>query len=104
MGKSSKEDVEENWNSVWKKILENPDGSINKEQLKLELMDFANLIHRMTTLTCEITGHRLSYPTYPVKTILEVHEQVKEEAIEQQKKDDLEDGECSMCGHFLGTA
>lgn len=89
----------ENWNETWNDILENPDGSINKEQLKLELADFSDLIHRMTTLTHEITGGRMSYATYPVKTILQVMEEVREEELEEEILEDRKCGECRFCGH-----
>lgn len=75
-------DPEENWNIIWKEILENPDGSINKEQLKLELADYSDMIDRMTTLTYRLTNGILSYPTYPVETILAVHEEVLEDTLD----------------------
>lgn len=93
------EEIEDNWNGTWKEILERPDGSIDVVQLKKELMDFSDMIGRMASLTCEITGNRLSYPTYPVSTILFVKEEVDAQNEHQQKLDDLEDGVCSRCGH-----
>lgn len=63
---------EENWNRKWKDILQNSDGSINVEQLKLELSDFEELIDRMEELTCRLTGQKLSYCTYAVDTIMNV--------------------------------
>lgn len=93
----SKNEVELNWEDNWKEILELPDGSINVEQLKLELMDFSDMIHRTTQLTAYITGERLSYPTYDVATIKSVHQECLEEEREDQMKDDLEDGVCSWC-------
>lgn len=93
------QEIETNWNRTWKEILELPDGSIDKEQLKKELMDFSDLIERMSSLTYTLTGGRLSYATYPQSTILFVKEEVDEENRRQQQKDDLEDGQCSLCGH-----
>lgn len=89
--------IEENWKETWEPILIKADGSINLEQLKKELLDFSELICRMSELTCEITGDRLSYPTYPVKTILSVMEDVRNQDIEYQKECDIEDGICSLC-------
>ena len=97
MNKKSDKEVEENWNGHWKEILENSDGSINKEQLKLELMDFSDMINRMTSLTCAVTNSRMSYPTYDVKAILQVKEEIEEEQKEEQKLEDHEDGVCSLC-------
>jgi hypothetical protein len=89
------------WESHWKDILENKDGSININQLKLELDDYSKLAKRMSVLTSEMTGGRLSYPTYSVKTILQAHEDCKALDREQQIEDDKEDGECSLCGSKL---
>jgi hypothetical protein len=83
-----KKQAEENWQSVWREILELPDGSIDVEQLKLELLDYSEMIQRMTSLTCQLTGHVLSYPTYPVETILSVHE----EHLAKMREDEEADG------------
>lgn len=93
----TKEEREANWKGTWKNILEKPDGSIDKEQLKKELMDFSDMIDRMTSLTYEISRGRLSYPTYPVSTIMFVAKEVEEERYQEQQKEDLQDGLCSMC-------
>ncbi len=95
----TKEEIEENWNGTWKEILQREDGSIDIEQLKLELMDYSDMIGRMASLTSQITGNKLSYPTYPVPTILSVVQELQEEERNQQKIDDLEDGVCSLCEH-----
>lgn len=95
----TKAEIEANWRNTWQEILQHPDGSIDVEQLKLELMDFSDMIDRMTSLTSQITGGRLSYATYPVSTIMFVAKEQEEENYNQQQKDDLEDGVCSMCGH-----
>jgi len=105
MGKKIKErtqeEIEANWNGTWKEILQREDGSIDIEQLKKELMDFSDMINRMSSLTCQLTRSRLSYPTYPVSTIMAVHEEVQNEEREQQQEDDREDGACSLCGSEL---
>lgn len=69
---------EEVYNRYWKGIIENSDGSINKEQLILELKDYHDMINRMTKLTYSLTNGMLSYPNYPVDTILEIHQEILE--------------------------
>ena len=96
MKKNTDKDIQDNFEEKWK-FLELSDGSINKEQLKLELMDFSDMINRMTKLTVIVTHGRMSYPTYDVDAIVEVMNEVEEEDIENQKKDDKEDGVCSLC-------
>ena len=99
--KRSLEEVEGNWRDIWRGILEKPDGSINIEQLKLELMDYSDMIDRMATLTCEVTAHKLSYPTYPIETILGVIREVEEDRMKDQKQEDLESGFCHFCEQDL---
>jgi hypothetical protein len=95
--KRTDKEIEENWEGKWKEILLKEDGTIDVEQLKLELMDFQDLIDKIGTLTCELTRHRLSYPTYPVSTILQVHEECLEEELQDRIDDDKECGVCSFC-------
>jgi hypothetical protein len=102
VNESTNEEIEQNWLSVWKEILEKPDGSIDKEQLKKELMDFSDMINRMASLTSNVTDGRMSYSTYPVYAILEQMVEAQEEEREYQRNNDLEDGECSMCGSEIG--
>lgn len=93
----TKIDPQTNWDEKWKALLQNSDGSINLEQLKLELADFEDLINRMTSLTYEVTGGLLSKPTYLVGAIIDAKERYEEHVLDSQKKDDKEEGKCSFC-------
>ncbi len=96
--KRTDQEVEDNWNSTWKDILLDKNGNVNVEQLKLELMDYSDLFHRMCNLTHELTDGMLSYATYPVKTILQVHEDCLERQSEYVVEEDKKIGLCSLCG------
>ena len=89
-------DVEKCWKETWEEILIK-NGVLDMEQLKKELSDFSDLIHRHTQLVSHITHGRMSYATYTVGTILQVMKEVAEEERENQIDDDKEDGVCSMC-------
>lgn len=67
------ESVENSW-EFWKPIVCDKDGNVDVEQLKLELHDFSLLLERMSKLTDRLTNSHLSYPTYDVDTILELHD------------------------------
>ena len=95
----TQEEIEANWNGTWREILQREDGSIDIEQLKKELMDFSDMIERLTSLTHQLTRGRLSYPTYPVSTIMFVKQEIEQEEYLEQQQEDLKDGVCSMCGH-----
>jgi hypothetical protein len=83
---------EEHYNQFWKEIVENPDGSINKEQLMLELMDFSEMIGRMSSLACNISNGVLSYPTYSIDTMIEFHNNTIEETYEAGFKEGYKQG------------
>jgi len=94
---SNLNDIESNYNAVWKEILEKEDGSIDMEQLKKELFDFSNMIGRMSSLTSIVTGGILSYPTYPLAAIVKQMKIYEDDKEAQQKENDREDGVCSLC-------
>lgn len=98
---SSRMSLEENWEQNWKSILENPDGTLNLEQLKKELHDFSMVLDEVPKVYTEISGQRLSYATYPANTVIQCYKQHLEEMEEHQKADDQEDGLCSFCDQEL---
>lgn len=57
-------DVEEKWNSFWKEIILNEDGTVNLEQVKKELFDFSFMLEQVPKVYYEITGGFLSKPNY----------------------------------------
>lgn len=53
-------DYKQNYEKNWKDIVENDDGSINKEQLIKELSDFSMLIKNTSIVYCHITNNAVS--------------------------------------------
>lgn len=53
-------DVEESWNTFWKEIILNKDGSVNLDQVKCELADFQNLIDTVPMVYDHVTGGQCS--------------------------------------------
>lgn len=82
---------EQEYNNFWKKIVENPDGSINKEQLMKELFDFSNMINNMCELAEYASCGMLSYPTYPASTIIGVFEEKLQEQYDYGYREGFED-------------
>src|SRR5690554_6072270 len=56
------EDYEETYESFWKDIVENPDGSLNLDQVKRELHDCALLLDAVSKVYCHVTGGIVSKP------------------------------------------
>ena len=94
-------EVEANWNRIWKEICMTEDGQINLEQIKRELFDFSFIMHEVATVYCHITGNRMSKPNYHANTVIDVMNEVQDLEREQQKLDDKEDGQCSLCGQEI---
>lgn len=101
MSEPGQYDPEEMWESFWKEICTNPDGSLNVDQIKKELSDFSFMIGEVPKVYCEITGHKISKPMYSAATVLSAHKDHLEDIAESTKKDDIEDGLCSFCGSEL---
>lgn len=56
------EDYEQKYEEFWQEIVENPDGSINMDQLKRELFDFSTLMHNISLVYEHVTGGMISKP------------------------------------------
>lgn len=57
--------------TFWKEIIMDEDGNINMDQLKLELLDFYNMINEVPKVYCAVTGGILSKPTWSAEAVLE---------------------------------
>ena len=56
-------DVEKEW-EYWQSIICNEDGTINVDQLKLELHDYSLMLGEVPKVYVEVTGGMLSNPHY----------------------------------------
>lgn len=94
---TSRIDPIENYNKNWKHIVENPDGTLNKDQIMKELSDFSFMIDEVPKVYSEVTGGMLSKPMYYCSSVISAHEDYLERQREYRKVDDLQDGVCSLC-------
>lgn len=56
------EEVEKEYQEFWKDIVENEDGTLNKEQVKKELCDFSMVMNNCTKAYVEMTCNNISKP------------------------------------------
>ena len=56
------EEVEKVYQEFWKDIVENEDGTLNKEQVKKELCDFSMVMDNCTKAYVEMTCNNISKP------------------------------------------
>lgn len=86
--------VDEIYETFWKNLVENPDGTLNKEQVKRELYDYRKLIHNIPKIFCHITGGKVpKHLTDPSVVISLADEHYDELAKEFHKE------ECGVCMH-----
>ncbi len=85
-------DLEKEYNRFWKAIVENEDGSLNKEQVMKELSDYTILIDNLTDLYCYISGNACSKVLVPAKTVLGLFETVLETSTDNAYHDGHKDG------------
>src|SRR5690606_33421531 len=62
MTMNPKEKIDSVWNTVWKDILENPDGTPDMESIKRELHDYAVLFKSVQTAYSRLTGGEINHP------------------------------------------
>jgi len=76
---------EENYNSFWKEIVENEDGTVNMDQLKKELSDFSLLIRNVTKVYCDLTNGKISKPLTEPAVVIAVVEDCFSEGYDEKK-------------------
>jgi len=82
------EDYEKTYEEFWKNLVENPDGTLNKDAIMRELFDFSFVMENVTKVYCEITNNRISKAnTYAEEIIREYWNTV--EGHMQLWKDDI---------------
>lgn len=63
--------ADEVYETFWKEIILGEDGNINMDQLKLELLDFYNMINEVPKVYSAVTGGILSKPTWSAADVLD---------------------------------
>lgn len=92
-------EVLDNYENFWKEIVENPDGTINKDQIAKELYDFSRLISNLSSLYSYITGGMVSKPMTNVSAVTSLFEEELQEAYKrgyEDAKEDLKDDEVPL--------
>lgn len=63
-------DYKEIYQNNWKTIIENEDGTLNKDQVMRELSDYAFLLDQVSKVYSEVTGGTLSKTSYKAETVI----------------------------------
>lgn len=65
-------ELEQNYNEFWKEIIENEDGTLNKEQIKKELFDYSMVMDNCTRAFMEMTNGLVSKPNTKFFEVLSI--------------------------------
>jgi len=84
--KVTNEDYEATFERLWKDIIMNTDGSVNLDQVKRELHDFAFMMGEVSHVYSHVTGGILSKPNYYASSVIGVHD----DYVEKQCQDVIE--------------
>lgn len=82
--------VQEIWESFWKPIVSNEDGTINIEQVKKELADFSFIMEQVPKVYCHITGDKMSKVMYRAKDVIRMADDHFNEQLREAVKEETE--------------
>lgn len=76
---SDQDRIESAWNSIWKEVIENPDGTLDKEALKKELHVYSVLFQSVQLAYSTLTGGEVSHPFTKLDVLLAYVDMYNEE-------------------------
>jgi len=74
-------EIEKVYEEFWKDIVENPDGTINLDQVKMELYDFKVVMDEVSQVYCDITNGRISKPNTLHQHVIDIVEEDRQKLI-----------------------
>ena len=69
------------YEKFWASIVENHDGSLNRDAVMRELHDYYNMLEEVTKVFCHITNGRISKPNTLASAVIPVADDCIEETI-----------------------
>ena len=81
------EDYEKVYEDFWKRIVENPDGTLNVDQVKRELADWHFSMGQVSQVYSHITGGELSKPNYYASGVIAVADENIQRLIDEAIED-----------------
>jgi len=87
------DDYKSEYKEFWQNIVENKDGTLNKEQVMKELSDFSFILEQLPRIYMAVTGDKLSKTMYYANTIITCFEEHLNDVVEQAIEDYKEESE-----------
>lgn len=97
-------DYEKTYMEHWRKIVEQPDGTLNLDQVKRELCDYWDLMGRVAEVYDGVTGGRISKTETMAFEVINQANERTEEACDDAINDLIESLEMAEMGPFESTA
>jgi hypothetical protein len=66
------DDYEATYDEFWRALVENPDGTLNLDQVKRELHDYRWMMSQVPEVYSHVTGGILSKPNYEARSVINV--------------------------------
>lgn len=89
------------YESCWKNVIENPDGSLKKEEIVKALQGYSQLQHNVEVVYQEITNNLLSKYSYPPETVLSVYHDLQE-GQNKERNQEIYNDLFTMLSNMLG--
>ncbi|WP_037935378.1 hypothetical protein [Streptosporangium roseum] len=80
-------DYVKTYDDFWKDIVENPDGTLNRDQLMRELFDYHVVMEQVGQVYCHITNGRISKLNTLANTVIAVADERIEEIVAEALAD-----------------
>lgn len=77
-------DYENTYDEFWKEIVENPDGTLNLDQIKRELHDYAKIMDEASKVYDDVTGSRISKPNASASAVIAAANECTEEWLDDR--------------------
>jgi len=84
------EDYEKTYEEFWKPLVENPDGTLNIDQIKRELHDFYFQMENTPKVFMHVTGDKVSKPNTFAEVVISLADELREEEIEEAVQNALQ--------------
>jgi len=91
--------TEEIYKTFWEDIIQNPDGSVNLEQLKKELADYKFILDNVGKVYCHITDNTLSYANYKAEDVIAMADDCFNKTLQEELTDYISKSELEQLQH-----
>lgn len=90
------QDYTETYNDFWREIVENPDGTLNLDQIMRELHDYSVVMREVSLAYDAVTGGRLSKPNTAYGHVVDAVDERIQAVADEARKEAAEEAAAAM--------